>query len=102
MVTLLLFISIILALIVGWLSRPVFLYLVNRNRVRLQRRHGVKAKPGESASDQYQKYKENKLNLKPIPAPVGTSPDAVIRFNKLSPEVQRKVIAARKERGLDG
>lgn len=58
-------------------------------------------KTGESAREQYQRYKE-KLNLKPVPAPVGTSPDAVIRFNKLSPEVQRKVIAARKERGLDG
>ena len=91
-----------LALLVGWFARPVFLYLINRNRVRLQRKHGVEVKTGESAREQYQRYKESKLNLKPISAPPGTSPDAVIRFNKLSPEVQRKVIAARKERGLDG
>ena len=59
-------------------------------------------KPGESAREQYQRYKESKLNLKPISAPPGTSPAAAIRFSKLTPEVQRKVIAARKERGLDG
>jgi len=97
---LLLYIS--LALLVGWFARPVFLYLINRNRIRLQRKHGVKVKPGESASDQYQRYKENKLSLKPIPAPPGTSPAAAIRFSKLSPEVQHKVIAARKAKGLDG
>ena len=95
---LLLYIS--LALLVGWFSRPVFLYVVNRNRIRLQRKHGVEVKPGESSREQYQKYKEG-LNLEPVDPPSGTPLEAAERFKKLSPMVQRQVLAARKAKGLD-
>ena len=97
----LLFISIILALVIGWSSH----WLYNRVRLVLLSRRPVIVAPGESGIERYQRLKEARRhveNLKPIPPPPGVSPDAAIRFNKLTPQVQHKVIAARKERGLDG
>ena len=96
--TLLSFISLIAAFIMGFLARP--LYLVAR-RVLLRQRGPVVVPPGESGIQQYQRYKEG-LNLMPIRPPLGISPEAAERFGKLSPLVQRRAMAARKKAGLDG
>ena len=95
--SLLLFISLIAAFILGLFGRP--LYLVAR-RVLLRQRGPVVVPPGESGIEKYQSYKEG-LGLKPIQPPLEISTEAAARFSKLSPLVQRQVMAARKREGLD-
>ena len=87
--------------IAGWIAHKIFQFLVHKVRVELNRRHSVTVKPGESGRERYQKYKEARA-LKPIPPPPGTSPELALRFSRLTPEVQRKVIAARKVQGING
>ncbi len=96
--SLLWFISIVLAFLAGLLSQR--LILIARQAI-LQRRGLVVVPPGESSNDQYQRYKAAK-NLKLLPAPKGSSLEATKRWNKLGPLVQRQVIAARKKAGIDG
>ncbi len=90
---LLLFISIVVSLLIGWTAHWLF------NRVRLELKARKLIVPGESGKAAYQRYKKN---LKPIEPPPGTLPEAAERFRKLSPLVQHRVMAARKKRGLDG
>ena len=96
--TLLLFISLIAAFVLGLFGRP--LYLVAK-RVLLRQRGPVVVAPGESGIEKYQRYKEG-LGLKPIQPPLEISTEAAERFSKLSPLVQRQVMSARKREGLDG
>ena len=96
--SLLLFISLIAAFILGLFGQP--LYLIAK-KVLLRQRGPVVVAPGESGIEKYQRYKEG-LGLKPIQPPLEISTEAAKRFGKLSPLVQRKAMAARKKAGLDG
>ena len=96
--SLLLFISLIAAFVVGLFGQKW--YLVAR-RVVLRQRGPVVVPPGESGSQEYQRYKEG-INLRPIQPPLGISLEEAQWFRKLSPLVQRQVVIARKQAGLDG
>ena len=93
-----LFISLIAAFVLGFFGQK--LYFVAR-KVLLRQRGPVVVPPGESGIEKYQRHKEG-LGLKPIQPPLEISTEEAARFRKLSPLVQRQVIAARKREGLDG
>ena len=99
MMSLPLFISLLLAAFVLGLLVPK-LHFVAKRALQRQRRPVV-VPPGESGREQYQRYKAG-LNLPPIEPPPGGSPEEAGRFRLLSPFVQRKVMVARKQAGIDG
>ena len=84
--------GILVGFIIGWFSRVLIIRWAMRILAKRKRQIGLK--PGESAREQYQRYKDDKLNLKPIEPPPGTSPEAAERFRKLSPMHQHQTIAA--------
>ena len=93
------YISIVIALLLGWWGKQVY----NRIRLLLKvRREGTQVLVDESGIARYQRYKKELKSLGPIAPPPGTSKEAAKHFRALSPSTQRQVVAARKLQGLDG
>ena len=96
--SLLSFISLVALFVLGFYFRP----LCSGVRKRFLRQTApVMVPDGESSREQYQRYKE-KLALEPVLPPLNSTPEEIERFGQLSPTVQRQVIQARKQIGLDG